>query len=219
MDGIHDMGGMDGFGPVEPEADEPVFHETWEGRVLAINRAMGASGIWTIDMGRFSREQIPPQTYLAATYYQRWFIGLKQMLLDRGLVDADELAAGHSQRPATALRRGRFSLADVPRVMVRGSFGRPSSAPARFAVGDAVRMRNIHPETHTRLPRYTRGRTGTIERIQGCHVYPDTVAAGEGEQPQWLYTVLFEGRELWGADTDPTLSVSIEAFEPYLEPA
>jgi nitrile hydratase len=102
--------------------------------------------------------------------------------------------------------------------MTRGSFGRPAQAPARFAVGDCVRGRNIHPPTHTRLPRYARGRVGTIERIQGCHVFPDTVAVDEGEQPQWLYTVVFDARELWGADADPTLTVSIEAFEPYLEP-
>jgi len=219
MDGIHDMGGMDGFGPVAPEADEPVFHEPWEGRVMAMSRAMGATGSWTIDMQRFSREQIPPHLYLAASYYQRWLMGMQQILIERGLVDAEELARGHARRPGAPLQRGPLTAPQVPRVMVRGSFGREPSAPARFTPGDRVRARNIHPPTHTRLPRYVRGRTGTIERIQGCHVFPDTVAIGEGEQPQWLYTVVFDSRELWGADADPTLTVSIEAFESYLEPA
>ena len=217
MDGVHDMGGMDGFGPVVPEADEPVFHEPWESRVLAMNRAMGALGIWTIDMQRFSREQIPPHLYLAASYYQKWLMGMRRMLLDRGLVDAEEIAAGHAQRPGAKLGRGALKASDVQRVMTRGSFGRPAVAPARFAVSERVRCRNIHPLTHTRLPRYVRGHVGTIERIQGCHVFPDTAATGEGEQPQWLYTVVFDARELWGADADPTLTVSIEAFEPYLD--
>jgi len=219
MDGVHDMGGMDGFGPVEPERNEPVFHDVWEGRVLAMTRAMGAASGWTIDMQRFAREQIPPHVYLAASYYQKWLLGVQQMLLDHGLVDAEELSTGHALRPPAPLKRGPFRLADVPRIMSRGTFGRAASAPARFKTGDQVRAKNIHPRTHTRLPRYARGHLGVIERIQGCHVFPDAAAQGEGEQPQWLYTVVFDGRELWGADADPTLRVSIEAFEPYLDPA
>ena len=101
--------------------------------------------------------------------------------------------------------------------MTRGSFGRPAPAPARFAAGDRVRAKNIHPTTHTRLPRYARGHVGVVESVRGCHVFPDSVAIGQGENPQWLYTVCFDGRELWGADADPTVKVSIEAFEPYLE--
>src|SRR5574341_879668 len=198
MDGIHDMGGMDGFGRVEPEPGEPVFHEEWEGRVLAMSRAMGATGSGTIDMERFSRERLPPQTYLAATYYQRWFLGMRQMLLERGLVDADEVAAGHALRPGKPLERGPFTVSDVPRVLTRGKFDRP---------------------THTRLPRYVRGHAGVVERVHGCHVFPDTAATGQAENPQWLYTVVFQGRELWGPKADPTITVSIDAFEPYLEPA
>ena len=219
MDGIHDMGGMDGFGTVQPEPNEPVFHEAWEGRVLAMSRAMGATGLWSIDMARFSREQLPPHMYLAATYYQRWFLGMRQMLLDRGLVDADEVSAGHALHPGTRLPQGPFTVNDVTRVLTRRKFSRPPTAPARFQAGDRVRARNIHPPTHTRLPRYARGHAGVVERVQGCHVFPDTVATGRGENPQWLYTVVFEGRELWGADADPTLTISIEAFEPYLDPA
>ena len=217
MDGVHDMGGMDGFGAVEPERNEPVFHAPWEGRVLAMTRTMGFANGWTIDMQRFAREQLPPHEYLAASYYQRWLLAVQQMLLDHGLIDAKEVEAGHALGPAAPLKRGPFTVADVPRIMSRGAFARPADASARFKVGDRVRAKNIHPRTHTRLPRYVRGHVGVVERIQGCHVFPDTAAQGEGEHPQWLYTVVFDGRELWGADADPTLRVSIEAFEPYLD--
>jgi nitrile hydratase beta subunit len=218
MDGIHDMGGMDGFGRVEPEANEPVFHDRWEGRVLAMTRAIGNAAAWTIDMQRFSRERLAPHVYLASSYYQRWFLATQQLLLEHGLIDADELAAGHASRPASALKRGPFTLTNVERVMQRGSFGRAADAPARFKPGDRVLAKNIHPRSHTRLPRYVRGHIGLVERIQGFHVLPDAAVTGQEEQPQWLYTVVFEGRELWGADADPTLKVSVEAFEPYLDP-
>ena len=219
MNGVHDMGGMDGFGKVEPEPNEPVFHAPWEGRVMAMNRAMGATGAWNIDMGRFSREMLPPHVYLASTYYQKWFLGLQQMLLERGLIDADEVGSGHALRPGKPLKRGAFTVADVARVMTRGSFSRPAPAAARFKPGDRVRAKNIHPRTHTRLPRYVRGHVGVVERDHGCHVFPDSVVAGQGENPQWLYTVRFESRELWGPDADPTVKISIDAFEPYLDPA
>jgi nitrile hydratase len=219
MDGVHDMGGMDGFGKVEPEPNEPVFHAPWEGRVMAMNRAMGAAGAWNIDMGRFSLEMLPPLDYLGSSYYRKWFLGLQNRLVKYGFVGADEVAAGHAQHPAKALKRGNFTVNDVARIMTRGSFSRPASAPARFKPGDRVRAKNIHPATHTRLPRYVRGHVGVVERIQGCHVFPDTAAIEQGEHPQWLYTVCFDNRELWGPDADPTVKVSIEAFEPYLDPA
>ena len=219
MNGVHDMGGMDGFGKVEPEPNEPVFHEPWEGRVMAMNRAMGAAGIWNIDVGRFSREMLPAHVYLASSYYRKWYLGLEQMLLERGLVDADEIAAGHALRPGKPLKRGKFDVAAVDRVMTRGSFSRPAQAPARFKPGDRVRAKNIHPVSHTRLPRYVRGHVGVVERLHGSHVFPDTVVAGQGESPQWLYTVCFDSRELWGDDADPTVKISIDAFEPYLDPA
>ncbi len=219
MNGVHDMGGMDGFGKVEPEPNEPVFHAAWEARVMAMNRAMGATGAWNIDMSRFSREVLPPHVYLGSTYYQKWFLGLRQMLLDRALIDADEVASGHAMRPGKPLKRGPFTVADVVRVMTRGSFSRPAPAAARFKPGDRVRAKNIHPATHTRLPRYVRGHAGVIERTHGCHVFPDSAATGQGENPQWLYTVRFESQELWGPDADPTVKISVDAFEPYLDPA
>ena len=219
MDGIHDMGGMDGFGRVEPEPNEPVFHADWEGRVMAMNRAVGAAGAWTIDMGRYGIEVLPPHVYLASAYYTKWFLRLEKMLLQRGFIGADEIEAGHALRPARSLPRGPFTQANVEAVMRRGDFGRPAQAAARFEPGDRVRARNIHPKSHTRLPRYVRGRAGVVERVHGAHVFPDAAVLGHGEDPQWLYTVCFDARELWGADADPAVKVSVEAFEPYLEPA
>ena len=214
---VHDMGGMHGFGPVKPEPDEPVFHEAWEGRVLAMQRAMGATGLWTIDGGRASLETLPPVTYLMASYYQRWFLGLERRVVAHGLVGEDEIKAGKSLRPGIGLNR-KLTLDDA-KASRYVRFDRPSAAPARFTTGDRVRTRNINPTTHTRLPRYTRDKIGTVEAIRGCHVYPDTAALGDHEHAEWLYAVVFTARELWGEEADPSIKVSIEAFEPYLEPA
>jgi len=137
----------------------------------------------------------------------------------RGLSAADaRIAAGRALRPGKPLAR-TLAAPDVEKALTRGTYSRPTNTTARFAVGDRVRTKNLHPTTHTRLPRYARGRMGVIECVRGFHVFPDTVAIGQGENPQWLYTVLFEGRELWGENADPELKVSIEAWEPYLEPA
>ncbi len=226
---IHDMGGMHGFGPIEPEANEPVFHADWEKRVLAMQRATGAFGLWTIDGGRASLENLPPLGYLASSYYRRWFLGLERRLVAHGLVGEDEIASGRSLRPGLGLNR-KLSLDDAKNW--RGpmaSYERPAPAPARFKAGDRVRARNINPATHTRLPRYARDKMGMVEAVRGCHVFPDSAAIGpteqarglkaHGDNPQWLYTVVFPARELWGEAADPAVSLSIEAFEPYLLPA
>jgi nitrile hydratase len=215
---IHDMGGMHGFGRVEVEPNEPVFHEEWEGRVLAMQRSMGYTGLWTIDGGRASLETLPPVTYLMASYYQRWFLGLEKRVLANRLVGEDEIKAGRSLRPGRRLNR-TLTVADVPKTTRRGNFERPAQAPGRFKTGDRVHTRNINPTTHTRLPRYARDKVGMVEAIRGCHVYPDTAALGDHEHAEWLYTVVFTARELWGEEADPSIKVSIEAFEPYLEPA
>jgi len=215
---LHDMGGMHGFGPVGAEPNEPTFHARWEGRVFALQRAMGFTRLWTIDGGRASIENLPPLDYLGSSYYRRWFLGLEARLLGHDLVGADEIAAGHSRRAGAALPR-RLAAADVDNTMVRGDFARPTNTPARFQAGDRVRTRNINPVTHTRLPRYARGKLGSVEAVRGCHVFPDTAARGAGDNPQWLYTVVFTARELWGEEADPAVKVSIEAFEPYLDPA
>jgi nitrile hydratase subunit beta len=217
MNAIHDMGGVEGFGPVEPEANEPPFHATWEGRVAAMYRAMGFARLWTIDGGRAMIEALPPATYLSASYYAKWLMGLERSVQRAGLVGADEIAVGHALR-STSYATRVMTPADAANLK-RGDYERPASAPARFKAGDHVRTIDNPPKTHTRLPQYARGKTGTVEAIRGCHVYPDTAAIGAGERPQWLYTVVFNGRELWGDTADPPLTVSIEAFEPYLLPA
>ena len=218
MNGVHDMGGMDGFGKVRPEPNEPPFHATWEGRVLAMQRAMGYVGAWHIDDTRFAQETLPPQVYLAASYYWRWTLAMERNLLKRGYVTAEELAAGHALRPAQPVKE-KLTRDVVQQGLARNSFFRPQQASARFKPGDRVRTRNFHPQTHTRLPRYARDKLGVVELNHGCHAYPDSVATGRGDDPQWLYTVVFDGREIWGPESDPALTVSIDAFEPYLEPA
>lgn len=217
MNGVHDMGGMHGFGTVLPEPDEPAFHADWERRVLALTLAMGATGEWTVDASRFAREHRPPDDYLNKSYYELWLAGLQQLLAEQGLVSEDELSAGRALAPRKSVRI--LAAGDVAAALGRGGpTNRDPAQPAMFNVGDRVRAKTMNPPTHTRLPRYVRGHIGTVRATHGCHVFPDSSAHGRGEDPQWLYTVSFDGRELWGAETDPALTVSIDAFEPYLEP-
>ena len=218
MNSVHDMGGMHGFGKVVTEANEPPFHEAWEGRVLALTRGILFTRAWNIDLFRYAQERQPANVYLSVSYYHRWLLGMTQSVLDEGLVSPDELDAGHALHPAKPVERTMKS-ADVRAGIVRAPFGRPAPHEARFKVGDRVRTRNVHPAGHTRLPRYARDKAGRIEAIRGCHVYPDAKASGKGDDPQWLYTVVFAGKELWGEQSDPSLTVSIDAFEPYLEAA
>jgi nitrile hydratase len=181
---------------------------------------MGAISEWNIDAMRFARENRSAADYLGMSYYQIWLAGLETLLSQRGLVTPDEMAAGRSltTRPVPVART--LAAADVVPTLRKGSpTNREPSRPAQFAPGIRVRARNIHPQTHTRLPRYVRGRVGTVKLVHGCHVFPDANAHGLGEDPQWLYTVSFDARELWGPDADPSSTVSVDAFEPYLEPA
>jgi nitrile hydratase len=217
MNGVHDMGGMDGFGKIEPEPNEPMFHAEWESRVLAMVRALGAAGAFNIDMTRSHQETLPPHVYLRSSYYQRWLLGLEDLLIDKGFVAPQEITMGHALEPARPLKRGKFTVDDVERIMMRGKFGRDPQSPAKFKPGDLARARNMHPTTHTRLPRYVRGHVGVVERVHGCHVFPDSAVLEAGENPQWLYTIVFDGTALWGSDSDPTVKISVEAFEPYLE--
>lgn len=217
MNSLHDMGGMHGYGKVVAEADEPVFHAAWEGRVLGMVRSLLFTRAWNIDVFRHSQERQPPQVYLSVSYYHRWLLGITLSALEHGLVERDELEAGHALHPAKPVER-TMKLQDAESAYIRGPFGREPRRAARFGPGDLVRTVNINPEGHTRLPRYARDKLGKVEAIRGCHVYPDSKAAGKGDDPQWLYTVVFTGRELWGEQGDPALDVSIDAFEPYLEP-
>lgn len=222
MNGVHDMGGLQGFGPVQPEADEPLFHASWERRALGLTLALGASGLWNIDHSRSARETLPSATYLGSSYYEIWIRGLDKLMLQRGLVSAAELQRGESLAPPQPLARV-LRRDEVDAALARGSpTTRSASTAARFQVGDCVRARNMHPAGHTRLPRYVRGRVGTVGLVHGCHVFADRHAAtapGQpfDDRPEWLYNVVFDGRELWGVSAEPGSSVSIDAWEPYLE--
>ncbi len=218
MDGAQDMGGMQGYGPVVQEPDEPLFHAEWERRAFALTLAMGRPGGWTIDMSRYARENRSPQDYLGKSYYELWLAGLERLMKERELIGEDEIEAGqmlHPPKPVTPLK-----AADVaPMLRLGGPADRKAANPALHRVGDRVRARITGSATHTRLPRYVRGHVGTIERVNGAHVFPDTNALGEGENPQWLYTVAFDSRDLWGQDGDASISIAVDAFEPYLESA
>lgn len=219
MNGGQDLGGTHGHGPVTPEPNEPIFHGEWERRAFALTLAMGMPGGWNLDMSRFARENRKPNEYLDMTYYQIWLAGLETLMKERGLVAEDEIKAGRSLRGPKPVPRV-LKPEDVVKTLHRGGpTERDTNTKAAFAVGDRVRAKNINPVTHTRLPRYVRGRVGTIERVLGCHVFPDSNALGKGEDPKWLYTVRFDARELWGEQADPTTQVSVDAWEPYLEKA
>jgi nitrile hydratase beta subunit len=212
-----DLGGRDGFGPVTPEREGELWHEAWEPRALALTLAMGATGSWNIDQSRSARETLPD--YAQLSYYRIWLAALQRLMVERGLVTDDEIAEARAQVEPKRLSRV-LTVDIVPAVLARGSATeRPATTPARFAIGDRVRTRSAHVDHHTRLPGYARGRIGTVERVHGMHVFADANAQGLGEQPQWLYTVAFDGRELWGGDAQAGLRVSIDAWDGYLEPA
>ena len=218
MNGAHDMGGMMGFGPVEPEPDEPVFHVEWERRAFALTLAMGAAGLWNIDKSRLARESLHPAHYLNASYYHIWLDGLTRRLVETKLVTPEELKTGRRLAPPAPVKRV-ITASEVGRAIATGAPStREPQAVARFRQGQMVRARNMHPFGHTRLPRYLRGRQGEITRLHGAHVFPDSEAHDLGEVPQWLYTVRFEARELWGEDRNAGDTVHADLWEPYLEP-
>ena len=211
-----DLGGQPGHGRVQPEPEGELWHEAFEPRALALTLAMGATGAWNIDQSRACRETQPG--YAQLSYYRLWLAALQRLMQARGLVTAAELASGLAQAPGLPVARV-LRAADVPAVLARGSTSaRHSALPQRFAVGDRVRTRAGAVPHHTRLPAYASGRSGVVERVHGCHVLADSNAQGLGEQPQWLYSVAFNGRALWGADAQPGLSVSVDAWDAYLEP-
>jgi nitrile hydratase beta subunit len=223
MDGIHDLGGMHGFGPVEREEHEPTFHAPWEAAVVAMMRASRAAGVFNIDEFRHGIERMVPAEYLRSSYYERWLDGITRLLVEKGVVGASELAqrtARFGEHPEAPTSSGRA----VPARRFEGkpepaSSFRDPSAPPRFAIGAPVITRQLHPTGHTRLPRYARGKRGVIDAHRGCHVFPDTNAHGRGEQPQHVYGVRFEARELWGEAAEPNAHVYLDLWESYLRPA
>jgi nitrile hydratase len=220
MNGAQDLGGMMGFGPVNPEPNEPVFHGEWEKRAMGVTLCCNALGEWNIDINRKTRESLHPADYLNSSYYEIWIKGLIRLLAERGLVSPEEVRAGRALQPPRPTARPPLQAADVPAVLAKGGrCDRPLDRAPLFATGDRVRTRNMNPTGHTRLPRYARGKQGVIERRHDAYVFPDKNAHALGEDPQWVYTVVFSGAELWGEAADPMLSISIDCWEPYLERA
>ncbi len=216
MNGVHDMGGMHGFGAVDP-GDDVLFHADWEKTIFALNAAVGGLKLWNIDQSRSMMEKLPPGKYLSSSYFARFAARLEFAALAHGLVSSEEMTHGHMLQPA---RQGlpqvqAESLAAA--LQVGGPTLRPELAPARYKPGDLVRAREMHPEHHTRLPRYVRGKVGRIARVYGVHVFPDARVKGVSEDPHWLYAVTFDGPTLWGEDADPRSSMQVDAWEPYLE--
>jgi nitrile hydratase beta subunit len=217
MNGIHDMGGMQGMGPIEYENNEPVFHAAWEGRVHAMNSAMGATGKLKGGL-RPPIESLSAIDYLRMSYYEKWLFSLTERMVAGGAVTRAELESG---RPAEGSARSRPAVlaADVASFMRRVPPRRHDQIAARFQIGQQVRARNINPVTHTRLPRYVRGKSGTIEHDRGVAAFPDTDVYGLGDKVQHVYSVRFSARELWGAEAPPQDAVYIELWEDYLESA
>ncbi|MCV0428784.1 MAG: nitrile hydratase subunit beta [Roseibium sp.] len=219
MNGAQDLGGQMGFGPIEQEENEPNFHTKWEERAFAVTLAMGATGSWTLDASRFARETLPPADYLSSSYYEIWTMGLEKLIVENGLVSDEELLKGQALTPSKPVRRV-MKAEDVAGILAKGGpVDRPEHKPAKFKIGDVIRTKRMHPEHHTRLPRYARDTIGRIEAVHGVHVFPDSNAHGHGEQPTWLYGVVFKGTDIWGPDSDPKLTLRIDLWEPYLDPA
>lgn len=218
MNGPQDLGGQMGFGPIAPEKDEPLFHVDWEKRALGLTIAAGAMGHWNIDESRHARESLHPADYYASTYYEIWIKALEALLKRHGFVSAQELKEGHSLGMGTEPKR-TLKAENVAAALAKGGpCDRPVTSTPRFKAGDRVHTHNLNPQTHTRLPRYARGKIGRIEAVRDGFVFPDTNAHGKGENPQYVYTVVFPATEIWGDEADPTLTVSIDAWESYLEP-
>jgi nitrile hydratase len=215
VNGIHDMGGLHGFGRVEVEADEPVFHARWEARVFGMSLLASLRLGGSIDARRHGLETLDPVTYLANGYYGRWFARLERELLRRGV-----LAAGELDARAAGSRAPAASLPELPAVAPPAAhpFLRELGRGPAFRAGDRVRARNHQPAGHTRLPAYARSRRGVVARVYPACVLPDTNAHGLGEDPQFVYAVRFEGRELWGESAEPGTCVHVDLFESYLEP-
>jgi nitrile hydratase subunit beta len=203
-----DLGGQDVPGPIIQEPEGEYFLALWEPRVMAMVVAMGPTGMSNIDMNRAARETLP--NYRELSYYEIWLAALEKLALQQGVL-------GDTPPPPKQVLRAESAVATIKKGF---SASRPATAPARFSIGDRVRTAAAPPDHHTRLPAYARGKLGVIERVHGTHVFPDTNARALGESPQWLYTVMFDARELWGARAPaPHAVISIDAFEPYLEPA
>lgn len=218
MNGVHDMGGMHGFGPIVREENEPLFHAPWEAQVRAMVVIARSQGYFNIDAFRYGIERMDPAHYLRAAYFERWLASTELNLLEHGFLTRDELGERTEyfrQHPEAIRPRGDTTA--TLQESVNESVDSPLPA-SQFAVGDAVITRNIHSPGHTRLPRYARGKRGIVQRLHGPQIFPDTNALGLGKNPQPLYSIRFEARDLWGESAELCQTVSLDLWESYLEP-
>jgi len=219
MNGVHDMGGMTCFGPIRREENEPNFHSPWERRVFALTM-LAIGQVDTVDAFRHAIERMDPAHYLSSSYYEHWLAALETLAAEKGVLTQGELATG-TVKDASAGGGTPLPPEAIPAVVQHGA---PASRETgrttpRFKPGDRVVARNLNPPGHTRLPRYVRGKRGTIDRVHGTFVYPDTNAHGGGEQPQPVYSVRFDAVELWGPTASARDSLYIDLWEDYLENA
>ena len=218
MDGIHDMGGRHGYGPVKVTTAEPPFPEEWQGRMFGIVRAIKRPPSWNIDKFRYTREQIPPIEYLTRTYFDQWYMSYAAMLLGSGVVTLQELATGRSAAAGPDLGQPMTAPEVAKARTVAARFDRPYDRAPAFSVGARVRARADAPVTHTRLPGYARGRPGTVIAHHGAHVLPDASAIGP-EVASPLYAVAFRIGDLFAEQKDSPDMVNLDLWEAHLEPA
>jgi len=217
MNGVHDMGGLECFGPINPDENEPLFHAEWERRVLAMTVCIGAAGEWNLDQSRFSRESIPPVDYLSIGYYRIWLTALEHLLVKHNLVSKEELQQGKPIDASKSVKRV-LKADELQSVLRKGApVERPATQSALFSVGDMVCVNNLHTTEHTRLPGYIRGCVGIVHKVHGCHVFADDHARGMGENPKWLYNVKFKAQTLWGEPRAQAGDVHVDCWEPYLK--
>jgi nitrile hydratase beta subunit len=226
MNGVHDLGGTDGLGPVQVEQDEPVWHADWEKAVFAMFPTNAVKGFFGVDQFRYGIEQMPAAEYLLSPYYEHWAHTVEHYTVKAGAIDPEELEKRtqyyleHPDAPVPE-RTDPDLVALMERMVRQGAPARrDSDRTARFAVGDRVRVVDDSPFGHTRRARYIRGRTGVIQKAHGTFVYPDSAGNGLGDDPQHVYTVLFRAADLWGEKVgDPNATVTFDVWEPYLETA
>ncbi len=222
MDGVHDMGGMHGFGPVvEPGAELP-YHERWEPRIFALQMLVGYEGLGAGPGGRAVREEMAPSDYLAASYYERWLYSAEQRLLRRGTISPGEVEAMmdrlRADQPAPIHRDPAMAERVVDQLRTPHPMP-PAGEDTRFKVGERVRVRRMHPPRHTRCPRYVRGAIGAIDAVRGADRLPDRATYGERVDREPVYSVAFGSAELWGAVGEAEWTVLLDLWESYLEPA
>ena len=217
MNSAHDLGGMHGFGNIDQSQRENFIHQ-WEEKVFGLTLACGLLGQWNLDESRHAREQMEAGEYLRSSYYEHWLHGLEKLLIEKGLVTVDELESGSCEQKSSL---SPLAVEKIPEILGRGSPAqmRPQSAPL-FQTGQLIRVRNFHPKSHTRAPRYIRGRSGRVSAHYGAHIFPDLHSARGEKCPAHLYSIRFEAGELWGEqDAEGRFAVYVDLFEPYLQAA